>query len=82
MASLTRLPIRRDAPEIELDSFLGRSSPEAPRRETSSKISVLASTKTVLRFNLEKVELSHPQGGWPKRWMRRSKRSKHTRFYV
>jgi hypothetical protein len=45
-----------------LDSFLGRSSPEAPRRETSSKISVLASTKTVPRFNLEKVELSHPQG--------------------
>ena len=30
--------------EIELDCFLGGSSPEAPRRETSSKISVLAST--------------------------------------
>jgi hypothetical protein len=30
--------------EIELDSLLGRSSPEAPRGETSGKISVLAST--------------------------------------
>jgi hypothetical protein len=40
MASLTQLPIRRDAPEIELDSFLGRSSPGRDIKQ----ISVLAST--------------------------------------
>jgi hypothetical protein len=59
MASLTQLPIRRDAPEIELDSFLARSS---PARDIKQNFHV-GFNQNCAEVNLEKVELSHPQGG-------------------
>jgi len=48
--------------EIELDGFLRRGSPETPRGAPQARFPCWLQPITVPRFNLEKVELSHPQG--------------------